>query len=162
MSLVSLNFYNFQFLQFSFFSFIVTSCFWSHWWSGRIEFGSLQWEALANRKSWEPCPHLFCEVKRKKFDDDENILQMLKSTNSFSWKVKMSKKLHQTRRAESRVHIYFLKKEIEGSFEVSSSIKPSVFWLKMNWAWLQMTDDILKTKFSMELKKLKMEERKLL
>ena len=74
----------------------------------------------------------------------------------------MSKKLHQTRRAESRVHIYFLKKEIEGSFEVSSSIKPPVLWLKMNWAELQMTDDILKNTFSMELKKLKMEERKLL
>ena len=79
---------------------------------------------------------------------------MLKSTNPFSWKVKMSKKLHQTRRAESRVHIYFLKKEIEGSFEVSSSIKAPVFWLKMNWAELQMTDDILKTTFSKELKKI--------
>ena len=80
----------------------------------------------------------------------------------FFLKSKMSKKLHQTRRAESRVHIYFLKKEIEGSFEVSSSIKAPVFWLKMNWAELQMTDDILKTIFSRELKKLKTEERKFL
>ena len=56
----------------------------------------------------------------------------------------------------------FPEKEIEGSFEVSSSIKPRVFWLKINWDWLQMTDDILKTTFSMELKKLKMEEKRLL